>query len=325
MAFLVTGAAGFIGFHTCLQLLDRDEIVIGLDLVNNYYDPTLKEARLSILNRRSNFTFYRVDIADREVMTDLAVKYPKITKIIHLAAQVGVRYSLINPYAYTHSNIDGFLNMLEFARLLKSCEHFVYASSSSVYGKNVKLPFAVGDNVDTPVSIYAATKIANELMAHSYNHLFFIPTIGLRFFTVYGPWGRPDMAVFLFVKSIIDEQPIRVFNGGEMRRDFTYIDDVVRGIFSIFYGRSSLNNEIKFPIYNIGNNRSESLMRLIDLIERAVGRKAKIILEPMQPCDVVETFADITEIKRDYGFEPTTCIEDGIPKFVKWYKSYYKI
>lgn len=324
MTYLVTGAAGFIGFHTCLRLLARGVSVVGLDVVNDYYDPALKESRLSILSERPGFTFHRVDIADREAMAGVAVHHPDITRIIHLAAQAGVRYSLVNPYAYTRSNIEGHLVMLEFARRLQLCEHFVYASSSSVYGANTKLPFSVDDRVDTPVSLYAATKKANELMAHSYAHLFGIPTTGLRFFTVYGPWGRPDMSAFLFVKAILSGQPIHVFNGGDMRRDFTFIDDIVSGVVAVADGAPK-GEGAPYRLYNIGNHRSEPLMRFIGVIEQALGRKAEIILEPMQPGDVKETFADISAIERDFGFSPTTSIEVGIPKFVEWYRSYYKI
>jgi UDP-glucuronate 4-epimerase len=324
MSYLVTGAAGFIGFHTCLRLLDRGETVVGLDVVNDYYDPALKEARLAILGNHPGFTFHRIDIADREAVAGVAVRHPDITRIIHLAAQAGVRYSLVNPYAYTRSNIEGHLVMLEFARRLQRCEHFTYASSSSVYGTNTKLPFSIEDRVDTPISLYAATKKANEMMAHSYSHLFSIPTTGLRFFTVYGPWGRPDMSAFLFVKAILAGQPIHVFNGGDMRRDFTYIDDIVSGVVAVADGAPT-GEGTPNRLYNIGNHRSESLMHFIELIEQALGRKAEIILEPMQPGDVKETFADISAIQRDHGFSPTTSIEQGIPRFVEWYRSYHKI
>ncbi|MTJ84227.1 MAG: NAD-dependent epimerase/dehydratase family protein [Telmatospirillum sp.] len=324
MTYLVTGAAGFIGFHVSLRLLERGETVVGLDNVNDYYDPALKEARLEILQRQAGFTFHRVDIADREAVAGVAVHHPDITRIIHLAAQAGVRYSLVNPYAYTRSNIEGHLVMLEFARRLQRCEHFVYASSSSVYGTNKKLPFSVDDRVDTPISLYAATKKANELMAHSYSHLFQIPTTGLRFFTVYGPWGRPDMSAFLFVKAILSGQPIHVFNGGDMRRDFTYIDDIVSGVLAVADGAPS-GEGAPCRVYNIGNHRSEPLMRFIGLIEESLGRKAEIILEPMQPGDVKETFADIDAIRRDFGFTPSTGIEQGIPRFVQWYRDYHKV
>jgi UDP-glucuronate 4-epimerase len=324
MSYLVTGAAGFIGFHVSLRLLERGETVVGVDNVNDYYDPSLKEARLAILARHPGFTFHRVDIADREAMAGVAVSHPDIVRIIHLAAQAGVRYSLINPYAYSRSNIEGHLVMLEFARRLQRCEHFVYASSSSVYGTNTKLPFSVEDRVDTPISLYAATKKANELMAHSYSHLFQIPTTGLRFFTVYGPWGRPDMSAFLFVKAILAGQPIHVFNGGDMSRDFTYIDDIVSGVVAVADGAPG-GQGTPCQVYNIGNHRSEPLMRFIGLIEAALGKKAEIILEPMQPGDVKETFADITAIERDFGFTPSTSIEQGIPRFVQWYREYHRV
>lgn len=324
MTYLVTGAAGFIGFHTCLRLLARGEQVVGIDEVNNYYDPALKEARLGLLNERPGFTFHRVDIADREAMAGVAVRHPRVTHIIHLAAQAGVRYSLINPYAYTHSNIEGHLVMLEFARRLPACAHLVYASSSSVYGANKKLPYSVEDRVDAPISLYAATKTSNELMAHCYSHLYGIPTTGLRFFTVYGPWGRPDMSAFLFVKAILAGEPIHVFNGGDMRRDFTYVDDIVNGVLAVVDGPPQ-SPGTPCRVYNIGNHRSEPLMRFIGVIEQALGMKAEIVFDPMQPGDVKETFADIDAIRKDFGFEPTTTIDEGIPRFVEWYRGYYKV
>jgi UDP-glucuronate 4-epimerase len=324
MSYLVTGAAGFIGFHVCQRLLQRGETVIGVDNVNDYYDPTLKEARLSQLTGKPGFQFYRTDIADHGAVEDLAARHPEITRIIHLAAQAGVRYSLVNPYAYTHSNIEGQIVMLEMARHLKRCEHFVYASSSSVYGANKKLPFAVEDRVDNPVSLYAATKKACELMAHSYSHLYSIPTTGLRFFTVYGPWGRPDMSAFLFVKAILAGKPISVFNNGDMRRDFTYIDDIVGGILAVS-DHIPAGDGPPYRVYNIGNHRSEPLMRMIGLIEESLGKKAEIIFEPMQPGDVKETFADIEALRRDVGFEPSTAIDEGIPRFVRWYREFYGV
>jgi UDP-glucuronate 4-epimerase len=324
MSYLVTGAAGFIGFHLCQRLLQRGETVIGVDNVNDYYDPTLKEARLGQLTGKPGFQFYRTDIADRGAVEDLAARHPEITRIIHLAAQAGVRYSLVNPYAYTHSNIEGQIVMLEMARHLKRCEHFVYASSSSVYGANKKLPFAVEDRVDNPVSLYAATKKACELMAHSYSHLYSIPTTGLRFFTVYGPWGRPDMSAFLFVKAILAGKPISVFNSGDMRRDFTYIDDIVSGVVAVS-DHIPGGGGPPYRVYNIGNHRSEPLMRMISLIEDALGKKAEINFEPMQPGDVKETFADIEALRRDVGFEPSTAIDEGIPRFVRWYREFYGV
>ena len=324
MSYLVTGAAGFIGLHVCQRLLDRGEAVIGVDNVNDYYDPTLKEARLRQIEGKPGFQFYRTDIADRGSAEELAARHPEITHIIHLAAQAGVRYSLVNPYAYTHSNIDGQIVMLEMARHLKRCEHFVYASSSSVYGANKKLPFAVEDRVDNPVSLYAATKKACELMAHSYSHLYSIPTTGLRFFTVYGPWGRPDMSVFLFVKAILSGKPIHVFNNGDMRRDFTYIDDIVSGILAVS-DHIPGGNGVPYRVYNIGNHRSEPLMRMISILEEALGKKAEIIFEPMQPGDVKETFADIEALRKDVGFEPATTIDEGLPRFVRWYRDFYGV
>ncbi|WP_158749471.1 NAD-dependent epimerase/dehydratase family protein [Acidobacterium sp. S8] len=322
MPYLVTGAAGFIGFHTCKSLLDRGDRVVGVDVVNDYYDPSLKEARLRLLSEYPNFTFYRSDIADRVEVEKMAAHHPDITRIVHLAAQPGVRYSLQNPYAYTHSNITGQIVMLEMARNLKLCEHFVYASSSSVYGSNTKLPFSVEDRVDHPISLYAATKKSCELMAHCYSHLFQIPTTGLRFFTVYGPWGRPDMSAFLFVKAILDGKPIKVFNNGDMRRDFTYVADIVKGIIAVV-DRHPSGSGVPYQIYNIGNHRSESLMRFIGVIEESLGMKANIIFEPIQPGDVKETFADIDLLRKDFGFEPSTSIEEGVPKFVHWYREFY--
>lgn len=322
MPYLVTGAAGFIGFHVCRKLLERGEMVIGVDNMNDYYDPSLKEARLAEISGKPGFQFYRLDIADRQAVEEMAQRHPEITRIIHLAAQAGVRYSLINPYAYTHSNIDGHIVMLELARHLKQCEHFVYASSSSVYGSNTKLPFTVGDQVDHPVSLYAATKKACELMSHAYSHLYSIPTTGLRFFTVYGPWGRPDMSVFLFVKAILAGKPIHVFNHGDMRRDFTYIDDIVDGVLSVA-NHIPAGSSAPYQVYNIGNHRSEPLPRLISVIESALGRKAEMIFEPMQAGDVKETFADIEVLRKDVGFEPRTTIDEGIPQFVRWYKEFY--
>jgi len=321
MSYLVTGAAGFIGFHTCRKLLARGEKVVGVDIVNDYYDPTLKESRLAQLENEKGFTFLRADLAEQDTVDALLTRHGDITHIIHLAAQAGVRYSLINPRAYTRSNIDATLSMLELARNLKDCRHLAYASSSSVYGSNEKLPFAVEDRVDNPISLYAATKKANELMAHTYSHLFHIPTTGLRFFTVYGPWGRPDMSAFLFVKAILAGEPIKVFNNGDMRRDFTFIDDIVAGVLAIADGPPA--GTPPYKVYNIGNHRSEELMRFIGLIEDSLGRKAEIDFLPMQPGDVKETYADITAIQEDFGFQPSTSIEQGIPQFVEWYRSYY--
>lgn len=323
MAILVTGVAGFIGYHVATRLLDRGETVIGVDNVNAYYDTGLKEARLAGLCTFPAFTFHRTDIADKAAMAAIAAANPSITHIIHLAAQAGVRYSLVDPHAYTHSNVEGHLVMLEMARCLPRLAHMIYASSSSVYGGNQTLPFRVTDPVDRPLSLYAATKRANELMSHTYAHLFDIPLTGLRFFTVYGPWGRPDMSAFLFTKAILAGDPIRVFNNGDMRRDFTYIDDIVAGILAIFE-KGPKTAEPPARVYNIGNSHAEPLMRFIGEIERAVGREARIILEPMQPGDVKETYADIEAIRADYGFFPTTGIEVGVPSFVAWYRQFYR-
>lgn len=321
MTYLVTGAAGFIGFHTSLRLLARGEKVVGVDNINDYYDVRIKQARLEKLKAYPGFTLRQVDIADREAMGEMIKNHQDVKRIIHLAAQAGVRYSLINPYAYTHSNIEGHLVMLELARNLPKLEHMAYASSSSVYGGNVKLPFSVEDRVDNPISLYAATKKANELMSHCYSHLFKIPTTGFRFFTVYGPWGRPDMSAFLFTKAILEDKPIHVFNNGDMRRDFTFVDDIVSGV--IAATNSPPSGELPYRVYNIGNNRTETLGHFIELIEDACGKKAEIIYEPMQPGDVKETYADIEAIRLDHGFEPTTSIDVGIPKFVEWYRSFY--
>jgi UDP-glucuronate 4-epimerase len=324
MAYLVTGAAGFIGFHVCQRLLGRGETVIGVDSVNDYYDPLLKEARLALLEGNRGFNFLRADLAERDTIEILKSRHPEISHIIHLAAQAGVRYSLVNPYAYTRSNIEGTLAMLELARGLKDFRHLAYASSSSVYGSNKKLPFSVEDEVDHPVSLYAATKKSCELMAHCYSHLFQIPTTGLRFFTVYGPWGRPDMSAFLFVKAILEGRPIDVFNHGDMRRDFTYIDDIVNGVVAVIDGPPS-DKALPYRLYNIGNHRSEPLMRFIGLIEDSLGMKAEINFQPMQDGDVKETYADITALQEDFGFQPSTSIDQGIPRFVAWYREHYQL
>ena len=352
MTILITGAAGFIGFSVAKALLDRGEKVIGIDNLNGYYDVFLKENRLEILGESQNFLFYPSDIADRDDILGIGKSHPEITKIIHLAAQAGVRYSLENPFAYVSSNLVGQVVMLELARNLPDLEHFVYASSSSVYGGNTKLPFSVDDNVDTPLSLYAATKKSDELLTHSYSHLFGIRSTGLRFFTVYGPWGRPDMATFLFTKNIIEGKPITVFNDGDMKRDFTYIDDIVDGVIGVLdlqvepypFGRGQGEGHIvkaknphpnplpkgegakcpPYKIYNLGNNNSEDLMQFIKTLEESIGKKAIIEFKPMHPGDVKETYADIKDAKRDFGFSPKTSIEEGLPKFVEWYKGYYK-
>jgi len=325
MAILLTGAAGFIGFHVAQVLLQRGEEVIGLDNLNDYYDPTLKRARLEQLQGQKGFKFFQVDIAEPDAVRE-AAKGSQVDRVVHLAAQAGVRYSLINPYAYIRANVLGHTAMLEFARSLKDCRHFVYASSSSVYGGNTKLPFAVEDRVDSPISLYAATKKADELISHAYSHLFGFPQTGLRFFTVYGPWGRPDMAMFIFTKAIFEGRPIQVFNHGDMQRDFTYIDDIVDGVIKTLDHPPPPNEQGRpYRLYNIGNNRSEPLMRMIELIEQATGRKAEKQFLPMQEGDVPATFADISAIQRDTGFAPTTPIDVGIPRFVDWYRRYHNL
>ena len=320
---LVTGCAGFIGFHVSLTLLKQGKLVVGIDNLNEYYDPTLKQARLKQLQAYENFTFYKLDIINKELVADLAIKHPQIEYIVHLAAQAGVRYSLENPHAYVDSNVTGHLNILELCRSLPNLKHFVYASTSSVYGANTKMPFSVDDRTDSPISLYAATKKSCELMTYAYAHLFSIPSTGLRFFTVYGPWGRPDMAAFIFAKAILNDQSIPVYNNGQMRRNFTYIDDIVSGILG------SLNHPPKgnlpYALYNIGNDQSEELMHFIDVLEKHLDKKGVREFLPMQPGDVKETIADIEMTRRDFGFEPKTNIDDGLKYFVDWYKEYYGI
>jgi UDP-glucuronate 4-epimerase len=313
---LVTGAAGFIGYHTIKELCARGETVVGIDNINAYYDPTLKKARLARLEKEPNFSFFKLDLCDMQGLKKLFEKY-EFKKICHLAAQAGVRYSLTDPFAYQKSNNEGFLNVLEMARS-RALENFVYASSSSVYGSNTKLPFAETDRTDTPLSLYAATKKANELAAHCYSHLFGLNCSGLRFFTVYGPWGRPDMALFMFTKAILAGEPIEVYNNGKMKRNFTYIDDIVQGILI------ALDNPVPYEIYNIGNNKAEELMDFIGEIEKNVGKKAAIKFLPMQPGDVVTTVADISKLQR-LGYEPTTNIDKGIKAFVAWYREYFNL
>lgn len=323
MTVLVTGAAGFIGYHLTEALLARGEQVIGVDNLNDYYDVRLKEARLARLEGRNGFTFHKIDIADYDAMQALMNDNRDIKRIVHLAAQAGVRYSLENPFAYVRANLVGHMTMLEVARHQPDFEHLVYASSSSVYGGNTKLPFAVDDPTDTPVSLYAATKKSDELMSHCYSHLYRIPQTGLRFFTVYGPWGRPDMAMYIFCKAITEGKPVPVFNQGDMFRDFTYVDDIVTGVIASLDNVPQVTDEnTPCRVYNIGNHKSEPLMRMIGLIEEALGKKADIEFLPMQPGDVKETFADIEAISRDTGFKPTTPIDVGVPKFVEWFKSY---
>jgi len=329
MSALVTGVAGFIGFHVATELLARGEEVIGIDIVNDYYDPALKQARLAKLEGRKGFRFLKLDIAEWEPMLQ-ALGSEKVTKVVHLAAQAGVRYSLVNPFAYIRSNVMGHTVMLELARRWaespSGLEHFVYASSSSVYGGNTKLPFSTADRVDKPISLYAATKKADELISHAYTHLFGFPQTGLRFFTVYGPWGRPDMALYLFTQAILAGKPIQVFNHGDMQRDFTYIDDIVRGILAVLDHPPAPDEAgRRAKVYNIGNNRSEPLERLIGILEDALGRKAIKDYQPLQPGDVKATYADIEDLQRDTGFEQRIPIDIGVPRFVEWYKAYHKI
>jgi UDP-glucuronate 4-epimerase len=324
MAILVTGAAGFIGYHVSEALLAQGDRIIGVDDLNDYYDVALKEARRDRLVRHNAFSFEHADISDRGKMNDIATRHPEITHVVHLAAQAGVRYSLENPFAYAQSNVIGHLVMLEFCRHLDGLEHLVYASSSSVYGGNKKVPFATSDRTDTPISLYAATKKADELMSHCYSHLYRVPATGLRFFTVYGPWGRPDMAAYIFTKAITEGRPIRLFNHGDMKRDFTYIDDIVNGVVAcVAKPPADDGAEPPHRVYNIGNNRSEQLTRFVELIEKALGKKAKIQMEPMQPGDVKETYADIADTRRDFGFEPSTPIDVGVPRFVEWFRDYH--
>ena len=332
-AILVTGTAGFIGFHVAQRLLSSGRNVVGLDIVNDYYDVRLKEARLDILKRQPNFTCVKSDLADRK-STGALFQQHRFPVAIHLAAQAGVRYSLENPHAYTDANIEGFLNVLEGCRH-NGCRHLLFASSSSVYGANTKLPFSVQDNVDHPISLYAASKKANELMAHAYSHLYRIPATGLRFFTVYGPWGRPDMAMFIFAKAILAGTPIRLFNHGNMRRDFTYVDDVVEAIVRLIDRPPQDNPQwsgvkpdpatsaAPWKIYNIGNNRPEELLHVVAVLEKEFGRTAIKEMLPMQPGDVPATYADIEDLARDVGFKPSTTIEDGIARFASWFREYH--
>lgn len=333
-AVLVTGAAGFIGYHLANRLLAEGDEVVGLDNLNDYYDVSLKQARLERLRAHPRFTFEQADLADRPHLDALFAR-TRFDLVVNLAAQAGVRYSLVNPHAYVNSNICGFMNILEACRQ-SDVGHLVYASSSSVYGALTQMPFSVRQNVDHPVSLYAASKKTNELMAHAYSHLFRLPTTGVRFFTVYGPWGRPDMALFLFTRAILAGQPIDVFNDGEMERDFTYIDDIVEGLVRL--GRrpaapdptwdsaqpTPSTSNAPYRIYNIGNHRPVRLLRMIELLEDCLGRKAEKRFLPIQPGDVPATYADIDDLKRDVGFEPTTPFEVGIEHFVRWYRDHYR-
>ena len=334
MHILVTGAAGFIGFHTSLKLLARGDTVTGLDNLNDYYEVSLKEARLAQLEARPNFSFARISLEDRPAMETLFANN-RFDAVINLAAQAGVRYSLENPHAYVDSNIVGFTNILECCRH-NGVSHLVYASSSSVYGMNSAMPFSVHDNVDHPISLYAASKKANELMAHTYSHLYGLPTTGLRFFTVYGPWGRPDMALFLFTKAILEGKPIQVFNEGNMLRDFTYIDDIVEGVVRVTDQTAAPNagwdsaapdpgtSSAPYRLYNIGNNNPVQLLDYIAAIEEALGMKAEKELLPMQPGDVAATFADIDALEAAVGYRPATTISTGVENFIRWYREYYQ-
>ena len=331
-AILVTGAAGFIGFHVAQRLLQSGHRVVGIDNLNGYYDPRLKAARLDILRNDPRFHFEKLDVADRVAMPALFARY-RFPVVIHLAAQAGVRYSLQDPHAYVDANLVGFTNILEGCRH-NGCRHLLFASSSSVYGANRKLPFSVHDNVDHPISLYAASKKANELMAHSYSHLYGIPCTGLRFFTVYGPWYRPDMALFVFADAIVRGDPVKLFNGGRMLRDFTYVDDVTEALVRLIDrapqgGQHALGGApdpgssiAPWRIYNVGNNKPQELLRVLDLLEQELGRKANKEMMPMQPGDVPTTYADVDDLVRDVGFRPATPIEDGIHRFASWYRGY---
>ena len=335
MRVLITGVAGFMGFHLAKRLLARGDQVLGLDNLNDYYDVTLKEARLAQLKEQPGFRFYKMELADREGVPRLFKEHePEV--VVNLAAQAGVRYSQHNPHAYIESNLLGFTNILEGCRHF-GVKHLVFASSSSVYGANTKMPFSVHDNVDHPVSLYGASKKANELMAHTYSHLYGLPATGLRFFTAYGPWGRPDMAYFVFTKAILEGRPIHVFNYGKMRRDFTYIDDIVEGVVRVVDRPAAPNRTwsgdapdpgssgAPYKLYNIGNNQPVELMRFIEVLEDQLGVKAVKNMLPLQPGDVPETYADVDDLVRDVGFRPSTPIEVGIERFVTWYRSYYRV
>jgi len=332
---LITGAAGFIGYHLSRRLLEEGRTVVGLDNLNDYYDPVLKKDRLEQLRVYKTFVHAGFDMAERDSMAALFREH-RFDAVVNLAAQAGVRYSLINPHSYVDTNLVGFVNILEGCRH-SQVKHLVYASSSSVYGANTNMPFSVHSNVDHPVSLYAASKKANELMAHTYSHLFGLPSTGLRFFTVYGPWGRPDMALFLFTKAILENRPIDVFNNGNMERDFTYIDDIVEGVYRVIDRVPQPNPEWTgmdpdpatsyrpWRIYNIGNNKKEKLMRYIEVLEQCLGRVAQKNFLPMQDGDVPATYADVDDLVRDIGFKPSTSIEEGIGRFVEWYRWYYKV
>ncbi len=340
MKILITGTAGFIGFHLAKRLIERGDEVIGIDNINDYYDVSLKYSRLAETGigreaetghkkiqstKYPNYSFIRMNLEDRDQLNEL-FEQEKFDKVCNLAAQAGVRYSLQNPHAYISSNIQGFINILEACRH-NNIKHLVYASSSSVYGKNTKMPLSTSDNVDHPISLYAATKKSNELMAHTYSHLFGLPTTGLRFFTVYGPWGRPDMALFLFTRAIIENRPVQVFNHGNMVRDFTYIDDIVEGIVRVIdslpEGKAGIAGSAPYKIYNIGNSSPVQLMDYISAIENALGKTAVKEFLPMQPGDVPRTEADVTDLEKDLGYRPDTPVQKGIEEFIEWYKSYF--
>jgi UDP-glucuronate 4-epimerase len=335
MKMLVTGAAGFIGFHTAKMLLSRGDEVVGIDNMNSYYDPALKAARLEILERQPNFRFARLDIADRAAI-EATFERERFQRVVHLAAQAGVRHSIEHPHAYIDSNVTGFLHIIEGCRR-NDVEHLVYASTSSVYGANTKMPFSVRQSADHPLTLYAATKKANELMAHSYSNLYGLPTTGLRFFTVYGPWGRPDMALFLFTKCILEDKPIDVFNFGHHKRDFTYVDDIVRGVVAAVDNVAKPNpawdsanpdpstSRAPYRIYNIGNERPVELLEYISILEKCLNRTAKKNLLPMQLGDVSESWADVTELARDTGYRPATPVAEGVARFVEWYLGYYQV
>ena len=321
MRTLVTGAAGFIGSFVAKRLLEGGDAVLGIDNLNDYYDPQLKRARLERLKPHREFAFAQIDIADQGAMQD-ACRRHRPQRIVHLAAQAGVRHSIDNPSAYVDANVTGFLSILEAARAWR-VEHLVYASTSAVYGGNAQMPFAVSDNVDRPLSMYAATKKANELMAHAYSHLHGVPTTGLRFFTVYGPWGRPDMALFVFTRRILADEPIDVFNHGHHRRDFTYIDDIVEGVLRVLDTPPKANDGAPYRLYNIGAGKPVELLRFIELIEENLGRRAKKNLLPLQAGDIAETHADVAPLQRDFGYRPQTPVETGIARFLAWYRDYY--
>jgi UDP-glucuronate 4-epimerase len=332
---IVTGSAGFIGFSLCAKLLERGDDIIGIDNHNDYYDPKIKDERLKLLKKFSNYHHYKIDLCDQENLSTVFKKY-KIKKVVNLAAQAGVRYSMKNPLAYIKSNIVGFAHILECCRLY-DIEHLVYASTSSVYGANTKMPFSEHDSANHPLSVYAASKKSNELMAHAYSHLYQLPTTGLRFFTVYGPWGRPDMALFKFTKAILEGKPIDVFNYGKHTRDFTYIDDIVNGIIKTLDNSADSNldwnsrepdpasSKSPWKIYNIGNNKSMQLMDYIYALEKALGKKAKINFLPLQPGDVPDTFANVDNLIKKFNYKPSTLVAEGITNFVEWYKNYYRI